>query len=445
MVYLFRGKVGIGTNAPSVKLHVVGGSEATLTGGGTIVAGPITSENLAIDRDEIQARNNGSANTLHLNGHGGNVNFVNGSLVVKDSTGFVGIGITSPQARLQVTGGTDVTLSGGGTIVAGSFDGNNLAIDNNEIQARNNGVAETLSLNAEGGLVQTGGDLKVPGTIFLGNDASFTGGNFRVISDGSIVPNFDGGWELGTSLANWMDVWATDGTINTSDERDKTNIKDLNYGLKEIMKLRSVRFNWKNKIENGEKLGLIAQDLQKVLPEVVRDFDYKINNQTGKTEKVPSVRLGVMYADIIPVIIKGMQEQQDKINSQENKIADQNKKIEILTQLVSQLTAGQSVTGTLSQNVLKSTAIITGASLEQNTPNPFNQNTVINYYLPSNTGNAFIKIMDMNGRIIKTVEATAKGKGQLILQAYELVPGSYQYVLIINGKVIDSKKMLLMK
>ena len=69
------------------------------------------------------------------------------------------------------------------------------------------------------------------------------------------------------------------------------------------MQLHPVRFNWKNKTEDGDKLGLIAQDLQKVLPEVVRDYDYKRDETTGKEEKIPAAHLGVMYADIIPVII----------------------------------------------------------------------------------------------------------------------------------------------
>jgi hypothetical protein len=103
-----------------------------LQAAGAIVAGPIANENLAIDRDEIQARNNGAANTLHLNQHGGNVNLANGALVAKGADGFVGIGVTDPTAKLNVAGGTDVSLSGGGTIVAGLTTSGNLAIDNNE-------------------------------------------------------------------------------------------------------------------------------------------------------------------------------------------------------------------------------------------------------------------------------------------------------------------------
>lgn len=513
------GKVGIGTSSPDVKLHVTGGSEVTLTNGGTVVVGQPTNENLAMDKDEIQARNNGASNTLHLNQHGGNVNLVNGSLVIKDSAGLVGIGTTLPQAKLHIIGGSDVNLSGGGTIVAGAVNAANLAIDNNEIQARNNGAAAKLLINNSGGDVsinngllyinnstkQIGFGTSSPsaplhitngtgatltnggyiiagittssnmvidpfriqarfngnaaelelnpygGTTIVGGDLSIDGSYihfqgspaFQFISTGNVAavgnffPAIDNIYSLGISGNRWTEVWAKDGTINTSDARDKKNIRDLNYGLKEIMQLKPVRFNWKDNIDNNDKLGLIAQDLQKVLPEVVKDHEYK-KDSTGKIEKIATARLGVMYADIIPVLIKGMQEQ-EKI------IEEQNKKIETLTQLVEQSTNNNQKIGSVQTESNVTIVTLSDASLEQNVPNPFNQTTVINYYVPQNTGNAFIQITDMNGRTIKTISTAAKGKGQILLQAGTLTAGAYQYSLIVNGKLIDTKKMVLTK
>jgi len=433
-------RLGIGTFVPDVKLHVTGGTNASLSGGGSIVAGPLTASTLVIDNNEIMARNNGAAGTLFLNDDGGDVSIGENGFFWKSSNSHVGIGTTTPEVKLQVVGGTDLSLSGGGTIVAGPLTGNNLALDNTEIQARNNGVADTLSLNAEGGLVQTGGDLYIKGgDLFLNNSTSLTGGNFRIIADGSFVPSFDDGWELGTPSVRWMDIWAADGTINTSDARDKKNIRALDYGLKEIMRLRPVKFNWKNEDKPDDKLGLIAQDLQKVLPEVVRDFEYATNLQTGKKEKMPATHLGVMYADIIPVLIKAMQEQQVKINSQD-------KKIEALTKRLDQLT----------ESLLKNDLVIPGdnkiidldvnaALLGQNAPNPFNQRTVINYFVPQNAGKAFIKITDVQGRLIKTIAVIAKGKDQLILQTGQLTSGTYYYSLIVNGKQVGTKEMILSK
>lgn len=89
----------------------------------------------------------------------GNVLLVNGG-------GNVGIGTaTDPDTRLHVDGGTDVKLGSGGFVVIGNPNGLNVAIDNNEIMARNNGATATLFLNHEGGTVRvpvlqiTGADL----------------------------------------------------------------------------------------------------------------------------------------------------------------------------------------------------------------------------------------------------------------------------------------------
>ena len=68
--------------------------------------------------------------------------------------GHVGIGTTSPEYPLHVRTGTDVTKSTGGYLMVGDSKNRNLAFDGDEIQARNNGAATHLSLNAEGGDVK---------------------------------------------------------------------------------------------------------------------------------------------------------------------------------------------------------------------------------------------------------------------------------------------------
>jgi len=137
-------------------------------------------------------------------------------------------------------------------------------------------------------------------------------------------------------------------------------------------------------------------------------------------------------------MIKGMQQQQQIIE-------DQNKKIESLTQLVNSLATNKQTKNIQTESNAKSVAILSDISLEQNAPNPFNQITVIKYYLPSNVGNASISITDMNGKIVKNIPVITKGSGQLALQAGLLTAGTYNYSLIINGRPVDTKKMILIQ
>jgi len=89
--------VGIRTVAVDVPLHVGGGSDAGLTGGGYLVTGLIESTNLVLDDNEIVARNNGNVAYLFVNRDGGNV-------IINQFDGNVGIGTVSPAAKLHVDG-----------------------------------------------------------------------------------------------------------------------------------------------------------------------------------------------------------------------------------------------------------------------------------------------------------------------------------------------------
>jgi len=112
----------------------------------------------------------------------------------------------------------------------------------------------------------------------------------------------------------WFEVYAIQGTINTSDRRDKENIAPLEYGLKEVLQLNPVSFNWKGKEEYGRKIGLIAQELKPIIGEVVKDWHYERTDEDGGKERVESPRMGVYYSDLIPVLIKSIQEQQKMID-----------------------------------------------------------------------------------------------------------------------------------
>lgn len=94
----------------------------------------------------------------------------------------------------------------------------------------------------------------------------------------------------------------------------------MGYGLNELMQLRPVTFNWKDQPDEGRKIGFIAQELQPVISEVVQDWEYEIDEETGEKTKKPSERLGVFYSDLIPVLVKSIQEQQEMMEKQQQEI-----------------------------------------------------------------------------------------------------------------------------
>lgn len=191
----------------------------------------------------------------------------------------------------------------------------------NSNSSRANAVTVLKDGNVGIGTTIPGELLQVVGKIrFAGLETLEDGGANEIAARADFRPTVDNTYDLGTSTFRWDDVYATNGTINTSDRRDKTQIRELDYGMDEIMQLRPVRFKWKDRPEAGDKLGLIAQDLQEVVNEVVKSQDRKANSDEGELEQVELDRLGVYYSDLIPVLIKGMQEQQDIIDSQNERI-----------------------------------------------------------------------------------------------------------------------------
>ncbi|RKE95036.1 tail fiber domain-containing protein [Ichthyenterobacterium magnum] len=100
------------------------------------------------------------------------------------------------------------------------------------------------------------------------------------------------------------------GTLTqNSDRRLKTNIKELQYGLQTILNLNPVSYNWKRYPEETQQsLGLIAQEVQPLIEEIV-----KIGIDKDQT-------LSLSYTELIPILIKAMQEQQTLINTQEKQI-----------------------------------------------------------------------------------------------------------------------------
>jgi hypothetical protein len=152
-----QGHLGIGTEAPGAGLHVVTGSDATLAANsGMLIINEIDGPNLVMDGNEIQARDDGSTSPLYLQAEGGSLVYNRhqgeSQRITFVQQGRIGIGEDNPRCPLHIANGTDVTLGdSSGYLLLGSVGGHNLVIDDNEIQARDNGAGRTLHLQLSAG------------------------------------------------------------------------------------------------------------------------------------------------------------------------------------------------------------------------------------------------------------------------------------------------------
>ncbi len=84
-------------------------------------------------------------------------------------------------------------------------------------------------------------------------------------------------------------------------------------------------------------------------------------------------------------------------------------------------------------------------SLGQNSPNPFSENTSIEVNIPESVRTAALFIYDMSGKQVDKIAIADCGKSSISVSATGLHEGMYLYSLIADGKVIDTRKMILTK
>src|SRR6218665_2634579 len=84
-----------------------------------------------------------------------------------------------------------------------------------------------------------------------------------------------------------------------------------------------------------------------------------------------------------------------------------------------------------------------GFSMSQNEPNPFTHETLIRYTLPQQVSFAAMNVYDLSGKQVKTFALTEKGAASIVMTSDKLAAGIYIYSIIADGKVMDSKRMIV--
>lgn len=213
--------------------------------------------------------------------------------------------------------------------------------------------------------------------------------------------------------------------IQGSDQRLKEEIAPLNRVSEKLMKLNASDYYYKESRARAKNksIGFIAQEVEKIFSELVFEDDqgYKLMNYSG---------FGV-------IAIKALQEQQEEI-------ASLKEKAERVDALEKELAELRSIVISLKNNMNGST-IGSNGYLEQNSPNPFTNTTTIRYNIPTSAKSARITITSTDGKLVKSFNLNSQGAGQVMLSASSLSAGIFNYSLYVNGKLEDSKKLVLTK
>ena len=166
-------------------------------------------------------------------------------------------------------------------------------------------------------LILEGDTHDYPGILFRGG--SGTHGAMRI--EGGDGFSF---WTTDHSSISWNNRLRIeeDGTFTGSSSADisdrnlKKNIKSISNGLETIKKLQGRTFEWKksSNMAEGVKYGLIAQELEEVLPDLVYDKSGIVEKEDGTFYK------SVFMGGVIPVLIEAVKELSDKLDTSNAKI-----------------------------------------------------------------------------------------------------------------------------
>ena len=491
-----KGYLGLGTTNPEARLHVAGGGEILegnlkfttdqesllfpnpgsspkammymFASGTTNTARMVIAHSTAYPNWGLQYDD--TPDQFNFLGNGNNIMSIN------LSTGLVGIGTATPSYQLDVessgtavygnsTGGSygvygNSTYTGvygvGGSYGVYGYSGSDYGVYGSSGYVGVNGSGTSYGLNGYGtgdgsyGVAGTGSYIGVygssDGTALVGSSTNGEGANIYSTNSYGLV--------AGTQRtdANYAAVFNGNtyayGSYLTSDKNLKKNITELGNAMSIINKLKPKTYEFIQEgkyavmhLPSGQQYGLLAQDLETVLPGLVKTVDYiapiaaKVADTSAATHAAPSAKGGtatddkittkaVNYVELIPIMIKAMQEQQATIDAQ-------NAKIDALTNLVSQLTKNSS------GNVVSASSAFLGNA----SPNPANKSTRILYGVSSNTAKAELVIYSIGGQKLQQLELNKSGL--IDINTSNLSAGTYTYTLLADGVVVDTKKMII--
>ncbi|MEO1414486.1 MAG: tail fiber domain-containing protein [Bacteroidota bacterium] len=245
-----------------------------------------------------------------------------------------------------------------------------------------------------------------------------------------------------------------------SDRKLKRNIKEETGHLDRLMQLNTYTYNFKTDEYDYMALptelqhGLIAQELEKVYPELVKEYAAPINklNEEGTDVEQDGMMYykSVNYTNLVPVLIGAIKEMQtqttQELTDKDVQLAERDAQIASNEARIANLEAALAeLKGTASDAPANTSWSNFGeAELMQNTPNPFTEQTTIRYNLPENFESAVLFVYDMNGRQVNSFNNLSR-KGSLTIEGSTLDAGMYIYSLIIDGQEVATKRMILTK
>lgn len=130
------------------------------------------------------------------------------------------------------------------------------------------------------------------------------GGALTLFTETAFTPDTNNIFNLGTDTERWSTIYLVNTPDVSSDLRLKDDLTEIPYGLDTVLQLKPYKF----KMWGKERLGFIAQQVNPIIPEIVNNIDR------------PEVYASMRYEEVIPVLVKAIQELTVKVKTLEEKV-----------------------------------------------------------------------------------------------------------------------------
>lgn len=303
---------------------------------------------------------------------------------------------------------------------------NGLLFEAPRLSDYNNATRTTITFGWRGGttamsMVPSGSSAAFIGigTATPAEKLHVTSGNIATTTGNFIDKDLVGGGTTGASVDNTGSIIRT-----PSDLRLKENIVTIENNLDKILKLRPVVYNYidRDKYGEGKTIGFIAQEVETIIPEVVKkaDDDYQLRS--------------LNYVEVIPVLTGAIKEQQEIITTQNQRIDQLEKEMEEIKALLKNQGGAQpsqqSPASTGGMNVV---------------PNPTYGKTTVNYTISGDYANASVIVYNELGQKMGEYAITQKGNGSVEVDATSFAGGAYFCKLVVDENIREVKKFIVSK
>jgi trimeric autotransporter adhesin len=186
--------------------------------------------------------------------------------------------------------------------------------------------------------------------------------------------------------------------------------------------------------------GFVAQEVEKAADSLGFVF-----SGVDKPKDINQSFYGLRYGDFVPALVRAVQELSAGSDKKDSAISALQAKFDSLQTQVNELRAmllAQKTTASGASSPTGPTST-SGASLDQNAPNPFSGSTVIGYSLPQEASAAQMQITDASGKVLALIPLSpGGGKNTLRADVSGYGSGTYNYSLIVDGKLAGTKQMV---